>query len=50
MSSILGCDSTSSFHVYSKVSSQNILLHDRTSVAAEFSFDEQFEKEIEAAV
>ena len=56
MSSILRCDSTSTFHGYSKVSSWNILLHEPTSVAvltslgAEFSFEEQFEKEIEAAV
>ncbi|CAB4043452.1 Hypothetical predicted protein, partial [Paramuricea clavata] len=51
-----GCDSTSSFYGYSKVFSWNILLHDPTSVATltslgtEFSFDEQFEKEIEATV
>ncbi|CAB4017001.1 Hypothetical predicted protein [Paramuricea clavata] len=54
--SFTGCDSTSSFYGYSKVSSWNILLHDPTSVATltslgtEFSFDEQFEKKIEATV
>ena len=56
ISKFLGCDSTSSFHGYSKVSCWKALLNDPTSVAVltsmgtEFSFDEQFANDVEAAV